>query len=117
MTAPRDPGPLNQGGPSDPSSPRPDAREAATQGSQSGQPKRQEESPPISPGPRPGDPVFAAPSERATAKPGHPSRERAASGEPDEPRGVSETERQAGTPDPHATTDASVGQGPGSPGR
>jgi hypothetical protein len=88
MNRSKDRGGLNQGGPSDQETNRPQAQDDAPQGSQSGQPRRQERAQP--------------PSRKPSA----------ASGEPDELRGVSETEREAGTPDPRATTDWTQGEQP-----
>ena len=84
-----DSGGLNQGGPSDQSSAKPDAQDRGRQGSQSGRPQRKEPEQPGS-------------AEEAPRQ--HEPR-------PEEVRGVSETEREAGTPDPRATTDWTHGEG------
>jgi hypothetical protein len=96
-----DSGGLNQGGPSDQAGPRPDSRECGGEGSQQGRPQNQ----------------AAQEDEReARKRPGRPAQETAAdspaaSDEPAELRGVSDTERAAGTPDPRATTDWTHGEG------
>jgi hypothetical protein len=90
MNRPDDSGGLNQGGPSDQASAKPEAQDPGRQGSQSGRPQRQE---------------TEAPGSAATG-PRHPPVAR-----PEEARGVSETEREAGTPDPRATTDWNHGEG------
>lgn len=97
-----DSGGLNQGGPSDQGSVRPDPRERGDAGSQQGRPQNQE--------------VHAAEREAQKQPPDRPVHDAAASshassGEPPELRGVSETERAAGTPDPRATTDWTHGEG------
>ena|SRR5437868_1127313 len=84
-----DSGGLNQGGPSDQAAVKPDAQDGGRQGSQSGRPQRQETQQPCS--------ANESPRQR---KP-----------RPEEARGVSETEREAGTPDPRATTDWAHGEG------
>lgn len=90
MNAPRDPGGLNQGGPGDQSSVRPTPQDDGGQGSQSGRPQAQE---PLEKPWRPGEQA-----------PG------AADDPPEKERGVSDTERRAGTPDPRATTDWEHGE-------
>lgn len=92
MNAPQDPGRLNQGGPGDQAGPRPSAQDESTQGSQSGRPQAQE---PLEQPWRPGEPA-----------PG------AADDPPEKERGISDTERQGGTPDPRATTDGLRGEPP-----
>jgi hypothetical protein len=92
------PKPLVDGGPSDQASVRPEPQDAGRQGSQSGRPQVQEEG---APSQRP-DPHGAAPA----ASPDDARRD-VAEGE----RGVSETERRAGSPDPHASTDNALGDG------
>ena len=87
-----DSGGLNQGGPSDQSSNKPDAQDAGRQGSQSGQPQRQEAEQPVGKQPR---------------DDGKPA---ASSDAPEDTRGLSETEREGGTPDPRATTDWTQGE-------
>lgn len=89
-----DSGGLNRGGPSDQASNRPDAQDEGQQGSQSGRPQRQEAEPPSRHRP-----------------PGRANEETPASSDaPEDLRGVSETEREAGTPDPRATTDWTQGE-------
>jgi hypothetical protein len=89
---------LNQGGPGDQRGPRPDPQDDGQQGSQSGRPQNQGPAMPDKPGAqRPRAPL----PQDSTAE---------------DERGVSDTERQAGTPDPRATTDWIHGeneQGPG----
>jgi len=94
MNRSSDSGGLNQGGPSDQSSIKPDAQDAGRQGSQSGQPQRQEAEQPGSMQPAGGRKDKPASSSDA----------------PEDTRGVSETEREAGTPDPRATTDWTQGE-------
>jgi hypothetical protein len=84
-----DSGGLNRGGPSDQASEKPDAQDRRRQGSPGGQPQRHE-----------------------TAQPGGAEESpRQHEPGPEEARGVSETEREAGTPDPRATTDWNHGEG------
>jgi hypothetical protein len=89
-----DSGGLNQGGPSDQSANKPDAQDAGRQGSQSGRPQRQEAE----------QPAGKQPSTRGDDKPA------ASTDAPEDTRGVSETEREGGTPDPRATTDWTQGE-------
>jgi hypothetical protein len=96
-TAP-DSKPLGEGGPSDQGTVRPDPQDAGRQGSQSGRPQVQEEGAPSQrPDPSPPAPAVA---------PGHAPHE-TAEGE----RGLSETERRAGSPDADVTSDNALGDG------
>jgi hypothetical protein len=92
MNAQQDPGRLNQGGPGDQAGPRPSAQDESTQGSQSGRPQSQD---PLEKPWRPGEPAPGA----------------AADDPPEKERGISDTERQGGTPDPRVTTDQQRGEG------
>jgi hypothetical protein len=94
MNRSSDSGGLNRGGPSDQASIRPDAQDEGRQGSQSGRPQRQAAEQPTADEPSRGG--------RAQGV--------AASDAPEDTRGVSETEREAGTPDPRATTDWTQGE-------
>src|SRR5688572_30721548 len=94
MNAPKDTGRLNQGGPADQAGPQPldtGKQDMGQPGSQSGRPQAQD------PLERPWRPGEYAPGSSA-AEP------------PKKERGISETERQAGTPDPRATTDGEHGE-------
>jgi hypothetical protein len=105
----RDTGPLNQGGPSDQASQRPDERDQGMLGSQQGRPQVQAERPE-----RPGD---NSADSRAGTTPNSPAGSNAKSpaGEHAPVRGdgegMSDTERKAGTPDARATTDWRPGAG------
>jgi len=92
MNRSSDSGGLNQGGPSDQASNKPDAQDSGRQGSQSGRPQRQE---------------AEQPSRKQPLDRDKPA---AHSDAPEDTRGVSETEREAGTPDPRATTDWTQGE-------
>jgi hypothetical protein len=92
MNAPQDNGRLNQGGPGDQSGPRPSPQDGSQQGSQSGRPQSQE------------------PLERPW-RPGEPAPGASADEPPEKERGISDTERRGGTPDPRATTDGLQGEG------
>ena len=94
MNRSSDSGGLNQGGPSDQASNKPDAQDGGRQGSQRGRPQRQEAEQPSGDRPSTHDPD--TPAARSDA--------------PEDTRGVSETEREAGTPDPRATTDWTQGE-------
>jgi hypothetical protein len=94
----RDTGGLGLGGPSDQSAIRTTDQDDAEPGSQAGWPRKQE------PGATAGHPDAAAKTRRGDTT-------------AESERGISETERRAGTPDPRATTDWSHGEGePGSTG-
>lgn len=79
MNAPRDPAGLNQGGPGDQAGPRPTPQDDSKQGSQSGRPQAQE---PLERPWRPGEQAPGGPADEP----------------PEKERGISDTERQAGTP-------------------
>ena len=85
MNAPREPGGLNQGGPGDQAGPRATPQDEPKQGSQSGRPQAQE------------------PLERPW-RPGEPAPGSSADEPPEKERGISDTERQAGTPGGPDTT-------------
>lgn len=84
-------GGLNQGSPADQAGAQSKALDEGRQGSQSGGPQRQD---------------AEQPANAATDSPRHAPTVR-----PEEARGLSETEREAGTPDPRATTDWNHGEG------
>ena len=106
MTTPAsDSRPLGDGGPSDQAGVRPDPQDQAQQGSSSGRPQAEQEE-------------ALRRSERAahTSRPpdsaiDRPGAARDPSHEDDGSRGIGDTERRAGTPDAHARTDTSPGDG------
>jgi hypothetical protein len=103
MNQKRDSGGLNQGGPSDQGSVRPEPQDDAEQGSQSGRPQFEE---------RHAQAELAAKRDRAEKdKPAERAPPLPQASTAEDERGISATEREAGTPDPRATTDWSHGEG------